>query len=176
MLKRSNITGILFFLFLISIADSAYADISGKVVGIADGDTITVLQNKTEYKIRLYGIDCPEKSQDFGNRAKQFTSGLVFDKSVRVIQKDIDRYKRIVGIVYVGNTCVNAQILRNGFAWLYEKYCHDPICNDWRKLESQARKEKVGLWSHPDAMPPWEFRHGAKITPSTAPGQNAGES
>jgi micrococcal nuclease len=81
--------------------------ITGKVIGIADGDTITVLENKTQYKIRLYGIDCPESRQDFGKREKQFTSSIAFGKTANVIKEDTDRYGRTVGIVYVGDTCVN---------------------------------------------------------------------
>jgi len=135
--------------------------ITGKVIGVTDGDTIKVLQNHTQYKIRLYGIDTPEKRQDFGMRAKQFTSGLVYGKNVKVVEKDVDRYGRIVGLVYVGgDTCVNQEIVKNGFAWVYKRYCKDDFCKDWIKFEEQARSSKVGLWSHPTPIPPWEFRHG----------------
>ena len=85
---------------------------------------ITVLQNRTQYKIRLYGIDTPEKAQDFGKRAKQFTSDLVcsvWERGKKVIQEDIDRYERIVGMVYVDDICVNEAIVKNGFAWVYQK-------------------------------------------------------
>ncbi len=104
--------------------------ITGKVVGVSDGDTITVLQDRTQYKIRLYGIDCPEKSQDFGNRAKKFVSGMVYGKQVQVIQKDMDRYGRVVGMVYVGNTCVNEEIVRAGLAWVFHRYCKDSFCRN----------------------------------------------
>jgi endonuclease YncB( thermonuclease family) len=149
------------YLLLLFVPLQSYAQtiIIGRVVGISDGDTITVLQNKTQYKIRLYGIDTPEKSQDFGNKAKQFTSDLVFKKDVKVIQEDTDRYGRIVGTVFVDGICVNEKIVKNGYAWVYRKYCDKPVCKEWMKLEVQARENKAGLWSLPNPIPPWQFRH-----------------
>jgi micrococcal nuclease len=144
--------------------------ITGKVVGVADGDTITVLQDRTQYKIRLYGIDTPEKSQDFGNRAKQFTSSLVFNNDVKVVQKDIDRYGRIVGIVYVGDTCVNEEILRAGYAWVYHQYCNASFCRTWTNIEKQAKNNRAGLWGHSDPIPPWDYRKGKRSNTATLPG------
>lgn len=146
--------------FILSLTAIVYADdvIIGKVVGVADGDTITVLENRTQYKIRLYGIDTPESHQDFGNRAKQFTSDLVFGKQVRVVKKDIDRYGRIVGMVYVGDVCANEALIENGLAWVYRKYCKMEICGRWLELESMAIDGDIALWSHPNPVPPWEFR------------------
>jgi micrococcal nuclease len=158
MLKRHVSFIILAILVSVSIAQAK--TITGKVVGVADGDTITVLQDRTQYKIRLYGIDTPERGQDFGKRAKQFTSGMVFGKQVQVIQKDKDRYGRVVGMVYVGNTCVNEEIVRAGLAWVYDYYCKDSVCSQWRDLENQARQSSIGLWSHPDPIPPWDYRKG----------------
>jgi micrococcal nuclease len=156
-------------IFLIYTAVAFAEDIiTGKVIGISDGDTITVLQDKTQYKIRLYGIDCPESHQDFGTKAKQFTSDLVFGKQVRAVQQDVDRYGRIVGIVYINDLCANDQIIKNGFAWVYQKYCHAPICKEWNHLEQQARNRKIGLWSHPNPIPPWDFRKGNKASSQPA--------
>jgi micrococcal nuclease len=156
------------FLVVISLAH-ATNEITGKVVGITDGDTITVLQDKTSYKIRLYGIDCPESHQDFGIKAKQFTSDLVYGKQVKAVQMDIDRkFGRTVGIVYIGDLCVNDQIIKNGLAWVYQRYCDTPICKDWLKLEQQARSSKIGLWSHPNPIPPWDFRKGHKASSQPA--------
>jgi micrococcal nuclease len=148
-------------LYIIFIAGTLHAQtITGKVVGVADGDTVTVLQNQNQYKIRLYGIDTPEKGQDFGNRAKQFTSDLIFGKEVRVIEKDVDRYGRVVGMIYIGNICVNEEIVREGLAWVYDYYCKDSVCREWAGLEAQARQSSIGLWSHPDPIPPWDYRKG----------------
>jgi len=153
MLKRHLSFIILAILVSVSIAQAK--TITGKVVGVADGDTITVLQDRTQYKIRLYGIDTPERGQDFGNKAKQFISGMVFGKQVKVIQKDKDRYGRVVGMVYVGNTCVNQEIVRAGLAWVYDYYCKDSVCPEWKQVEKQAQKARIGLWSQSDPVPPW---------------------
>ncbi len=104
--KRINIIfyliPIIAFMFSTSHAQSS---IQGKVISVADGDTITILQNYKQYKIRLYGIDTPEKKQDFGQKAKLFTSNMVFNKKVKVMPIDVDRYKRIVGMVYWSRGC-----------------------------------------------------------------------
>ena len=131
---------------------------SGKVIGIADGDTITVLRDKEQVRIRLYGIDCPERYQAFSKKAKQFTSGMVFGKVVEVEPVDIDRYGRTVALVAVFKRLVNEELVNAGFAWVYTRYCDRPICERWKVLEQEAREAKRGLWSDPDAIPPWEFR------------------
>ncbi len=172
---KISLTLIIVLLFLSVAGAQADTIISGKVVGIADGDTITVLQNKTQYKIRLYGIDCPESHQDFGTKAKKFTSDLVFKKDIRVVQKDQDRYGRIVGIVYVGDTCVNEEIIRSGFAWVYGQYCREAFCNTWKSFEQQARENRIGLWSHPDPIPPWDFRRGVREAAKNVIPENPGE-
>ena len=148
------------FSLLITAVTHSQTVISGKVVGIADGDTITVLQDRKQFKIRLYGIDTPEKRQDFGTRAKEFTSSMLYRKQVRVVQEDIDRYGRVVGIVYVdpGETCANEEIVKNGFAWVYRKYCKRPFCSDWLRYENDAREGGLGLWIHPNPIPPWDYR------------------
>lgn len=133
--------------------------IYGRVVGVSDGDTIKVLHDVKQYKIRLYGIDTPEKRQDFGKKAKQFTSNLVFGKNVKVIAETTDRYGRTVGTVYVDNICLNEQIITNGYGWVYRKYCDKPVCGYWLKLEKNAKINSLGLWSNPNPIPPWQYRH-----------------
>lgn len=96
----------------------------GKVVGISDGDTITVLTDqKQQIKVRLYGVDCPETKQAYGTRARQFTSDKVFGKRVRVEVADMDHYGRTVGIVTApGGSVLNSDLLAGGMAWLYTAY------------------------------------------------------
>lgn len=160
---RPIVCSCIIVLCLLMIAQAqAMEKIAGKVVGIADGDTITVLQDNKQYRIRLYGIDTPEKRQDFGQRAKQFTSKMVFRKPVEVRPLDIDRYKRIVGLVYVKDQCLNKELVKAGFAWVYQKYCKKSFCNNWLKLEQAARTNKLGLWVYDNPIPPWDFRHGKK--------------
>lgn len=151
---------------------AAQADtLTGRVVGIADGDTITVLDvDRQQHKIRLQGIDAPEKAQPFGQRSKENLSRMVFDKEVRVEWSKHDRYGRIVGKVWVQPdscpTCPmtldagHAQITV-GLAWWYRKYADQQSPQDRGAYEfskHEAKAKRVGLWSDPDPVPPWEWR------------------
>jgi endonuclease YncB( thermonuclease family) len=132
---------------------------SGKVVGITDGDTISVMHNGRAEKIRLYGVDCPEKGQPYGTKAKQFISQLVFGKEVTVKDYGLDntRSRRTLGdIVLPDGRVVNEELLRAGFAWWYRKYVPNRL--DLAALEEEARTAKRGLWADKDPMPPWEWR------------------
>ena len=133
---------------------------SGEVVGITDGDTITVLHSKTlkDVKVRLYGIDCPERGQAFGTKAKKFTSEMVFGKVVEVHRMDTDRYGRTVALVSVDKQLLNKELVKAGLAWVYDRYCSEPICESWRNFQLRARMDKRGLWADSDRIPPWEFR------------------
>ena len=131
---------------------------SGKVVGIIDGDSIKVLHDGRQEQIRLWGIDCPEKNQDFGTKAKYATSILVFAKVVDVESVTADRYGRTVAFVRVGDTLVNEELIRQGLAWVFTRYCDRPICQEWKVLEEEARKAKRGLWSMPKSVAPSEFK------------------
>ncbi|MBL6077729.1 thermonuclease family protein [Belnapia sp. T18] len=134
------------------------ADFAGRVVGITDGDTLTVLTaEREEVRVRLAEIDAPESSQPFGTRAKQALSSLAFGRQARVIVVDTDRYGRTVARVYVGGIDVNAEIVRQGTAWVYGRYSRDPVLLG---LESGARRTRQGLWILPESerVPPWEWR------------------
>jgi micrococcal nuclease len=114
---------------------------TGEVVGIAAGDTITVFNGKTPVKIRLYGIDCPERGQPFGKKAKKFTSDMVFRKQVKIQPVDRDRYGRTVAWVYVDGQNLCEELVRAGLAWHYKKYFSDRNLAD---MEIRARKGRVG--------------------------------
>lgn len=145
---------ILSLLLLFSFAVSTI--FTGKVIKITDCDTIVVLNsNNEQIKIRLEGIDCTESSLDFGTKAKQATSDLCFGKQVKIIKSGEDRYGRTLGYVMVGDMNVNKQLLRQGFAWYYKQYNKD---EELAKLEQEARSKKVGLWSQPNPVAPWDFR------------------
>nr|DAN73623.1 MAG TPA: nuclease-like protein [Caudoviricetes sp.] len=124
-----------------------------KVVSVHDGDTIVVLNGKEQTKIRLYGIDAPEKKQDYGQRSKQFLASLIAGQVVEVEPKGKDRYKRTLGIIYYKGQDINAQMVLNGYAWAYVKYSR--IYVDHERL---AREKKLGLWQSSDPTPPWEWR------------------
>jgi len=127
----------------------------GKVVSVTDGDTIKVLKDGKQVKIRLASIDCPEKGQPYGNAAKKYTANMVAGKVVKIWPTDTDRYGRTVAFVFVGGVDVNKELLKAGLAWHYKKYSRDP---ELAKLEFEARSKKVGLWKEPDPVPPWEWR------------------
>ncbi|MDY0151891.1 MAG: thermonuclease family protein [Candidatus Cloacimonas sp.] len=130
--------------------------ISGQVTAVKDGDTIVVLKNRVTYTIRLDGIDCPEKKQAYGQKAKQFVSDRVFAKVVRVEYTKRDRYQRYLGMVYYGkDKNLNQELLKAGMAWHYKQYSKDKYL---AKLEQIARQKKMGLWQDKHAIPPWEFR------------------
>jgi endonuclease YncB( thermonuclease family) len=129
--------------------------IQGRVVAIQDGDTLEVLQNKTPIRIRLAHIDCPEKRQAYGKKAKYYLSDLLFKKDIRVEVLNKDRYNRKIGVVFLEDQNINHLMVKKGLAWWYQKYSNDAI---YKKLENEARKLKIGLWSQKHPIPPWEFR------------------
>ncbi len=132
----------------------------GEVVAVADGDTITVDHNGKRVKVRLYGIDTPERSQYFGQNAKTFTSSQIMGKTVEVQEFDTDRYGRTVALVSVGDLVLNRHLIEYGYAWVYDQYCKHEFCLDWKNLESLARQKKRGLWKNPGAVAPWDYRRG----------------
>lgn len=152
----------LLWLFPVSQAFASQS-FDGQVVGVSDGDTITVLNDQKQIKVRLYGVDCPESKQAFGTRARQFTSEQVFGKLVSVEVMDIDRYGRTVGIVTTPDGIVlNRELLMEGMAWLYPDYCKAPICGEWKQVETSTRQAKIGLWGDTSPTPPWEYRKAGR--------------
>lgn len=146
--------------------------VTGKVVGVHDGDTATVLdENKQQHKIRFNGIDAPELKQDFGNRSKQNLSDLIFGKTVTVKVDKKDKYNRAVGIVFLDGRDINIEQIKAGLAWHYKKYASEQSESD-RKLYSEAevaaQNAKLGLWSQPNPTAPWAYRAGEDVKPELA--------
>jgi micrococcal nuclease len=142
---------------------------TGKCVGVTDGDTITVMHNGQGERIRLHGIDAPERGQDFGRKAKSFVSDLVFKKVVTIQPMDTDRYGRTVGMVFVDGLNVNREIVKAGYAWVYRNYCTQRFCDEWLEVERIARQSGIGLWRHSDAIPPWHYRKGQRSAATIGP-------
>ena len=115
--------------------------------------------DRKQLKVRLYGIDAPERGQDFSKVAKQYLSDLVFDKKVFVTQVDTDQYGRIIGIVMVNDIIVNEEMLKAGLAWHYTEFDDN---EQWIQLESEARTTQKGLWSASQPVAPWEFRRAKR--------------
>lgn len=139
--------------------------ITGYVVSIADGDTITVLDaGRQQHKIRLAGIDAPEKKQAFGERSKQNLAAIVFNKTVSVEWDKQDKYGRTVGKVIVNGVDANLAQIEAGFAWWYEKYRREQSPEDQRvyaEAEQQAKVARLGLWRDPAPMAPWDWRRSS---------------
>lgn len=133
------------------------AQLSGRVVAIADGDTFTLLTTQNQQvKIRLHGIDCPEKKQPYFKNAKAYTSSLVFGKQVSVLVKNKDRYGRTIGVVLLADKRnVNELLLQAGWAWHFKKYDQDAR---WAAMEQLARRQRKGLWADPNPIAPWAWR------------------
>ena len=161
-------------LALLLSAEVVLADtLAGKVVGVSDGDTITVLDSdKRQHKIRVAGIDAPETNQAFGQRSKESLSRVVFGKEVEVQWSKHDRYQRIVGKVMVAEPgCQRPDCAKTldaglgqvtaGFAWWYRKYAKEQSAEDARSYETaeqEARARRVGLWRDAEPTPPWDWR------------------
>lgn len=133
-----------------------------KVVAVLDGDSLVVRQGGQKHEVRLYGIDCPEGGQAFGPQAKALTTSLVAGRKVEIETKSSDQYGRILALVQIDGQYLNLILLQNGFAWLYNHYCHDPLCREWAQVEAAARQQKRGLWQSAGATPPWEWRQEHK--------------
>ena len=131
------------------------ATITGKVVAVHDGDTITVLQDSNQIKVRLAEIDAPELKQAFGQRARQALGEKVQGQTVRVESTGKDRYGRVLGTVFLGTESVNLWLVRNGWAWRYDRYSKSDIL---RAAQDEAKKERKGLWADMSPVAPWEWR------------------
>ena len=141
-------------------------NLQGRVVKLADGDSITVLDDdKTQHKIRLSGIDTPERGQPFGKAAKQFLSDKIANKTVCVGWYKKDRYKRLVGVVRYNDEDINLSIVKAGLAWHYKAYQNEQSESDqkrYAKAEETAKKQKLGLWQDKRAIAPWDWRRNKR--------------
>lgn len=129
--------------------------IKARVIAVSDGDTITVLEGKTQYRLRLNGIDAPESRQAWGRRSKEYLSRLVFDKTLTVELIEMDRYGRHVANIFLEDVWVNRLMVEAGLAWHYRAYSDSAVLQG---AEDRARREKIGLWADAHPIPPWDWR------------------
>lgn len=161
----------LIFCLLLQVLPSFAAALEGRVVRVADGDTLTVLDDyNQQHKVRLAGIDAPERGQPFGKRAATELASLAKNKRVIVDWNKIDRYRRIIGVVRVApddcNICkptldVGLTLIKDGLAWHYRAYERDQTIDErreYRQAEAGARTHNAGLWTDSDPTPPWDWR------------------
>lgn len=149
----------------------------GIVRHVADGDTVTVVTNEgTKLKVRLYGIDAPEiqhinrrtgiiakPGQPFGEEAYRALESKVLHKRVKVQIMDIDRYRRMVAVLYLGDRDINREMVQEGLAWAYKEYLKGPYASEYVNAENDARSKHLGLWQQINPQPPWEFRRALRI-------------
>ena len=148
-------------LFLLLSLPAFAEELRGKIVAIADGDTCTLLDaSKVQHKIRLNGIDAPEKKQAFGTKAREALGEKIHEKEVRIKWTKKDRYGRILGDVYFWDRHINREMIRDGMAWHYRQYSKSV---ELQREEDAAREAKRGLWADKSPVPPWEFRHPEKV-------------
>lgn len=143
-------------LFLLLIAEAPAAELRGVVVGVTDGDTLTVLVAKKQVKVRLADIDAPESRQPFGARAKQSLSKLCFKKESRLETQGKDRYRRTIATVYCAGVNANAEQVRQGMAWVFDRYASPNSA--LYAVQNEAKAARRGLWADPRPVPPWEWR------------------
>jgi micrococcal nuclease len=166
--RRSPIV-LYLLLLLVSLGFPSHAalrTVEGIVTKVADGDTITVVTAEgTKLRTRLYGIDAPEirhgkkPGQPYGEDAKRALSRMVLGKKMRLDIIDVDRYKRMVAMVFLNGKNVNEEMVRLGLAWAYRRYLDTPYGSEFIRVEKEAREKGLGLWNQANPMPPWEFRH-----------------
>ena len=152
----------LFLIILIALFSlSAQAEIiRGQVIKVADGDTLTLLgDSNKKIRIRLAGIDTPERKQPFGHTAKNALAKLVFQKKILIKTQTKDRYGRTVGVVFLDNLNVNNELVRQGMAWVYKKYTDNEKLYE---LEAQAKTRRIGLWADETPVAPWDWRRGKR--------------
>jgi len=158
---------IAFFAFLFFAISAVYAGtLTGRVVRVTDGDTLVILDTgNVQHKIRLTGIDAPERGQAYGTKSKEHLSDSVAGKFVVVEYSKRDRYERILGKVLLGGEDMNLEQIEAGLAWHYKKYQNEQTTVDrvkYSDAEREARMERHGLWHDANPVPPWEYRQAKR--------------
>jgi endonuclease YncB( thermonuclease family) len=134
-----------------------HVDLAGRVVRVADGDTVTVLDRRnTQHKVRLYGIDSPERDQPYGKAAKNALQRLIDNRPVEVVVVAKDSYGRTVGTLYRDGVNLNEAMVAAGYAWWYQHFA--PNERRLEEAEQRARAQRIGLWSEPRPVAPWDWR------------------
>jgi endonuclease YncB( thermonuclease family) len=173
-MRAKTLLGLLAWL-LLAVGASAQDVIHGRVVGVTDGDTIKVLTaQKQLLRVRVTWIDAPERSQAFGQRAKQAMSALVFGKDVELRFHTVDRYGRLVCMVFSGGTDAGLELIKERFAWAYTKFLPEASVEtqqSYTAAESAARVARTGLWVDTNPVAPWEYRQAEREQRAALPAQ-----
>lgn len=157
---RFNLAKFVALLVVLLSFFSAYRYAPGRIIGVADGDTVIIYTSERErLKVRLYGVDAPEGGQPWGGEAESFVRGLAWLQEVELRVLSTDQYGRAVALVKLPDgRSLNEELVRRGHAWVYRDYCKEYFCGGWLRLEKAARENKNGLWSEPSPTAPWNWR------------------
>ena len=162
----------LLIVVLLAVPGISGADETGRIVGVIDGDTVDLLTDaKVLIRVRLSGIDAPEKKQAFGSVAKQALSELAFNRTVLITGEKKDRNGRLIGKITVAGTDVNLRMVQLGYAWHFKKYEREQPPDDrlrYAKAELTARSQRIGLWVDKEPVAPWEFRSSRQANSKSA--------
>lgn len=163
-MKKSTVSLLIVAILLCTTAGTIHAGftLTGKVTKIIDGDSVRVLQGGRYHEVRLWGVDCPEYDQPYAAAARKLSKRLLSGKIVTVEVKNHDMYGREVGVVHRGTLNVNEELIRQGAAWVYSRYCRESICREWKKLEARAKSDHQGLWSGKNVIAPWQWRRSKR--------------
>ena len=161
LLSRFSVAGAICVVASSTLSATAADTLNGKVVHIADGDTITVLDSSNQqHKVRLWGIDAPERKQPFGTKAKEALGARIHEKQVTVETHGTDKYGRTLGTVFVDGRNVNQEMVSEGMAWWYEQFSKH--AKELAEAQENARSAGRGLWADKGPVPPWEWRRAEK--------------
>lgn len=157
---------VLLAMFFCLLSPAVAESVSAKVVAVLDGDTLKVQLGDSKEKLILYGIDCPEIGQDYGQEAKKFTDDRCYGKLVTIEQRGLDKFGRIIGIVTLPDgTNLNEELVRQGLAWWSDKFA--PKEETLKRLHNEAKSAHKGLWAAAKPIPPWIFRNGKRDVQAT---------
>ena len=160
--SRNTMSILLCSLLMLGLNAAISGELTGRVVGVADGDTVTVLSpTREQIKVRLAGIDAPELRQPYGSQSKSSLSQLLFAQTVTVQWSKHDQYGRVIGRILAGGRDASLEQIRTGMAWHYKRYASEqpPILRSaYANAELYARRQRIGLWSPINPQPPWELR------------------
>jgi endonuclease YncB( thermonuclease family) len=147
---------ILFLVAVLAVAATARAELVGHVVNVSDGDTLTLLVEKKQVKVRLDAIDAPERRQPYGRRSQESLAELCAKRTARVVEKGVDRYGRTIGVIVCDGVEANSEQVRRGMAWVFDRYA--PGNSPLYGLQREAQSTRRGLWSDPQPIAPWTWR------------------
>ncbi len=148
----------IFAALFLTLSAYGYRSFKAGVTEVTDGDTLKIKYRGRIHKVRLYGIDCPEKKQAAGEAATAFTRRQVLGKTVKVSPQTRDPHGRVVAIIYIDGICLNEALVKAGYAWVYFKHAAEPYKTQWYELQKKAKKNKAGLWKDRFPIMPWKYR------------------